>query len=130
MSYFLRFFLPIFILISCTNSADSVTEQDAKDFLVEVQEKAVTDGPVYSSAYWIQSNFISYDSQKVAADFSKRGILESLEQARTAATFDNLVLEPADRRALNIIKNGIKIQISIKTLLYKFFDFNFSRNCL
>ncbi len=73
MSYFLRFLLPIFILISCTDSTDSVTEQDAKDFLAEVQEKAVTEGPVYSSAYWIQSNFISYDSQKVAADFSKRG---------------------------------------------------------
>ena len=55
MSYFLRFSLPIFILISCTDSTDSVTEQDAKDFLAEVQEKAVTEGPVYSSAYWIQS---------------------------------------------------------------------------
>ena len=88
MSYFLRFLLPIFILISCTDSADSVTEQDAKDFLAEVQEKAVTEGPVYSSAYWIQSNFISYDSQKVAADFSKRGTLESLEQA----VLHNLIL--------------------------------------
>ena len=106
MSYFLRLLLPIFILVSCTNSTDTVTEQDAKDFLAEVQEKAVTEGPVYSSAYWIQSNFISYDSQKVAADFSKRGILESLEQARTAATFDNLELDAADRRALNILKNG------------------------
>lgn len=92
--------------MSCTDSVEPVTEQDAKDFLAEVQEKAVTEGPVYSSAYWIQSNFITHDSQQVAADFSKRGILESLKQARTAATFDNLQLDPADRRALNIIKNG------------------------
>ena len=106
MSKFLKFLLPIFILISCADSTDKVTEQDAKDFLAEVQEKAITEGPVYSSAYWIQSNFITYDSQKVAADFSKRGILESLEQARTAATFDALKLDPQDRRALNIIKNG------------------------
>jgi peptidyl-dipeptidase A len=106
MSYFLRILLPIFLLMSCTDSVEPVTEQDAKDFLAEVQEKAVTEGPVYSSAYWIQSNFITHDSQQVAADFSKRGILESLKQARTAATFDNLQLDPADRRALNIIKNG------------------------
>ena len=70
MSYFLRFLIPIFILTSCAispnnvmDSADNVTEQDAKDFLAEVQEKAVTEGPVYSSAYWIQSNFITYYSQ-------------------------------------------------------------------
>ena len=105
MSYFLRFLLPIFILISCTDSADSVTEQDAKDFLAEVQEKAVTEGQ-YILCVLDSVNFITHDSQKVAADFSKRGILESLEQARTAATFDNLELDPADRRALNIIKNG------------------------
>ena len=102
----IKLLIPLFILISCADSTESVTEQDAKDFLAEVQEKAVTEGPVYSSAYWIQSNFITYDSQKVAADFSKRGILESLEQARTAATFDDLELGEADRRALNIIKNG------------------------
>ena len=78
----IKLLIPLFILISCADSTESVTEQDAKDFLAEVQEKAVTEGPVYSSAYWIQSNFITYDSQKVAADFSKRGILE-LEQLKT-----------------------------------------------
>ena len=50
MSNFLKFLLPIFILISCTDSTDKVTEQDAKDFLAEVQAKAITEGPVYSSA--------------------------------------------------------------------------------
>ena len=59
----------LIFIVSCANE-EQPTEQDAKDFLAEVQEKAVTEGPVYSSAYWIQSNFISYDSQKVAADFS------------------------------------------------------------
>jgi len=53
MSNFLKFSLPIFLLISCTDTTDNVTEQDAKDFLAEVQEKAITDGPVYSSAHWI-----------------------------------------------------------------------------
>ena len=40
------------------------------------------------------------------ADFSKRYTLKSLEQARVASTFDNLELDPVDRRALDIIKNG------------------------
>ena len=88
MSKFQKFLLPMLILIGCADSTDKVTEQDAKDFLAEVQEGH--EGPVYSSAYWIQSNFITYDSQKVAADFSKRGILDRFQQARTAATFDAL----------------------------------------
>ena len=74
MSYFLRFLLPIFILISCTDSADSVTEQDAKDFLAEVQEKAVTEGPVYSSAYWIQSNFITHMIHKKLLQISAKEV--------------------------------------------------------
>ena len=47
----IKLLIPLFILISCADSTESVTEQDAKDFLAEVQEKAVTEGPVYSSAY-------------------------------------------------------------------------------
>ena len=106
MSKYLSITLSLLLILSCSDGADTVTEQDAKDFLAEVEEKAKTEGPVYSSAFWIQSNFITYDSQKVAADFSKRGTLQALEQARTASTFDGLDLDPADRRALNIIKNG------------------------
>jgi hypothetical protein len=38
------------------------------------------------------------------ADFSKRYTLKGLEDARIASTFDDLELNPKDRRALNIIK--------------------------
>ena len=95
MSKYLTIILSLLFILSCSNGADTVTEEDAKQFLAEVEEKAKTEGPVYSSAYWIQSNFITYDSQKVAADFSKRGTLEALEQARTASSFDDLELDPA-----------------------------------
>ena len=42
----------------------------------------------------------------IAADYSKRYTLDALESARMAATFDDLDLDPLDRRALNLIKNG------------------------
>ena len=58
-------------IVSCANE-EQLTEQDAKDFLAEVQLRAETEGPVISSASWISSNFITYDSQVVLADFSKR----------------------------------------------------------
>ena len=106
MIKYLKILLPLLILISCSNDADTVTEEDAKQFLVDIQESAETEGPVIYSASWISSNFITYDSQVVMADFSKRYTLKGLEDARIASTFDDLELDPKDRRALNIIKNG------------------------
>ncbi len=95
-----------FVLISCSGQSNSVTKQDAKDFLADYENTAVTEGPVVSSASWISSNFITYDSQVVIADYSKRYTLKALEEARTAASFDDLDLDPTDRRALNLIKSG------------------------
>ena len=106
MFKYFKFLLPLFILIGCSEETDAVSEDDAKQFLLDIQKSAETEGPINYSAAWISSNFITYDSQVVMADFSKRSILKGLEQARIASTFDNLKLEKEDRRALNIIKNG------------------------
>ena len=106
MIKYLKILLPLLVLFSCSNEADTVTEEDAKQFLADIQESAETEGPVIYSASWISSNFITYDSQVVMADFSKRYTLKGLEDARIASTFDDLELDPKDRRALNIIKNG------------------------
>jgi len=95
------------VLIGCTTDDEQrPTAEQAKDFLTEYQKTATTEGPVISSAFWISSNFITHDSQVVAADYSKRYTLKGLEEARIAATFDDIELEALDRRALNLIKNG------------------------
>ena len=75
----------ILLLQGCSNET-KLTEEDAILFLDEMEEFSAEEGPIASSAYWISSNFITYDSQKVAADFSKRGTLEALEQARIASS--------------------------------------------
>ena len=105
-----KIFLSICILaliVGCSNDQGSnLSEDDVKEFLSEYEKKYTQDGPVISSAFWIASNFISHDSQVIAADYSKRYTLDALESARTAASFDSLDLDPLDRRALNLIKNG------------------------
>ena len=105
-----KIFLSICILaliVGCSNDQGSnLSEDDVKEFLSEYEKKYTQDGPVISSAFWIASNFISHDSQVIAADYSKRYTLDALESARTAASFDGLDLDPLDRRALNLIKNG------------------------
>ena len=59
----------IFLLQGCSNET-KLTEEDAILFLDEMEEFNSEEGPVASSAYWISSNFITYDSQKVVADYS------------------------------------------------------------
>ena len=98
MSKYLTITLSLLLILSCSSDAEtvnevnSVTEADAVEFLAEVEERAKTEGPIYSSAFWIQSNFITYDSQRVAADYSKRGTLIALEQARIASSFDESIV--------------------------------------
>ena len=105
-----KIFLSISILaltVGCSNDLGSnLSEDDVNEFLSAYEKKYNQDGPLISSAFWIASNFISHDSQVIAADYSKRYTLDALESARTAASFDGLDLDPLDRRALNLIKNG------------------------
>ena len=103
-----KFFIYTFIILllqGCANET-KLTEQDAILFLEEIEEFSSEEGPVVSSAYWISSNFITYDSQKVVADYSKRYSLLSVENARRAANFDDVDLSEDTRRKLNFVKSG------------------------
>ena len=99
--------ISIFILVSCSsNDSEVKTISDVESFLEKVEQEDKTLGPVISSAYWISSNFITYDSQKIVADFGKRYSLMSVERANEAATFDDLDLPEDMRRKLDLIKGG------------------------
>ena len=97
----------ILITVSCsTNDSKAKTISDVETFLERVEQEDKALGPVISSAYWISSNFITYDSQMIVADFGKRYSLMSVERANEAATFDSLDLPEDMRRKLDLIKGG------------------------
>ena len=99
--------LSIVVISSCSSQqASALNESDVETFLERVELEDKTLGPVASSAYWIGSNFITYDSQKVVADYGKRFQLLALERARQAATFDKVLVSEENRRKLNLIKNS------------------------
>ena len=99
--------LSIVVISSCSSQqAATLNESDVETFLERVELEDKTLGPVASSAYWIGSNFITYDSQKVVADYGKRFQLLALERARQAATFDKVQVSEENRRKLNLIKNS------------------------
>ena len=54
------------IVTSCAPSGEQSKSLDDLDaFLASVEKDNLTEGPIVNSAYWIGSNFITYDSQKV-----------------------------------------------------------------
>ena len=54
----------------------------------------------------ISSNFITFDSQKVIADYGTRYTLDALDKARRASSFDDLEVSDEKRRMLNILKTS------------------------
>ena len=99
--------LSIVVISSCSSQqAPALNESDVETFLERVELEDKTLGPVASSAYWLQANFITYDSQKVVADYGKRFQLLALERARQASGFDDIEVSKENRRKLNLIKNS------------------------
>ena len=106
MKNFLSLIL-IIIVTSCAPSSEQTpSNQDLEEFLANVELENKKDGPVIYSASWISSNFITYDSQKVIADYGTKSTLKSLERSREAASFDGLDISKENQRMLNILKSS------------------------
>ena len=107
MKNFLYIALLSLIVTSCAPSGEQTSKtEDLEDFLASVEEENKKEGPVIYSASWISSNFITYDSQKVIADYGTRYTLKSLERARQASNFDNLDTSSENNRMLSILKSS------------------------
>ena len=97
----------IAIVASCAKTGEqSKSIEDLETFLEKVEKQNIEEGPIISSASWISSNFITYDSQKVIADYSKRYSINSLERAREASLFNNFETTKDNRRKLELLKSS------------------------
>ena len=95
------------IVTSCVPSGEQTNQIEELDiFLNEIEKENLEFGPVISSASWISSNFITFDSQKVIADYGTRYTLDALDKARRASGFDGLEVSDEKRRMLNILKTS------------------------
>ena len=106
MKNFLSLILIIIVTSCAPSSEQTLSDQDLEEFLANVELENKKDGPVIYSASWISSNFITYDSQKVIADYGTKSSLKSLERSREAASFDGLDTSKENQRMLNILKSS------------------------
>ena len=106
MKNFLSLILIIIVTSCAPSSEQTLNNQDLEEFLANVESENKKDGPVIYSASWISSNFITYDSQKIIADYGTKSTLKSLERSREAASFDGLNTSKENQRMLNILKSS------------------------
>ncbi len=107
MKKFLSILCIFIIVTSCVPGSEQSDKYNELDiFLEKVEKENLQYGPVISSASWISSNFITYDSQKVIADYGTRYTLDALDKARKASTFDGLDVSQEKKRMLNILKTS------------------------
>ncbi len=107
MKKYLSIYLIVLIVASCVPGSEQIDRnKELEDFLNNIEEENKKDGPIIYSASWISSNFITYDSKKVIADYGTRYTLKSLERSREASAFDDLSTSTENRRMLNILKSS------------------------
>ena len=89
------------------SSEKALEPADAREFLDESQARLADLYEKSGRAAWVQSNFITYDTQILAAEASSEVIAEVVRLAKEATKFDDLDLPYDDRRQLEILKNAL-----------------------
>jgi len=104
--------LAIILLTACSGGGAQSTSPtlDTKDpdVFVERMEQRLFELWVQSErAAWVQSNFITSDTEKIAADASKNVIAATVELAQQATAFDGKPMSEETARKLRLLKTSL-----------------------
>ena len=91
-----------------TESSAVPTAADAKNFVEDTEKKLFDFSIDAARTYWINSNFITDDTDALAAKVGAEGTTMSVEAAIEAAKFNDVKgLDAVTRRKLNKLRGGI-----------------------
>jgi len=95
------------LLMGC--GAKQPTEQEARDFMKNVEERLLALGVESGRADWVKDTFITGDTEILAAKADERDINATVEFAKQATRFDGLNL-PADlARKMKLLKLSLTV---------------------
>src|SRR5258706_14376309 len=96
-------------LVACVIGvlAAEPTGAEAKQFLDNAEKKLFDLSLEANQASWVQSTFITDDTEAVAARANERAIAEGVRLAKGAVRFDKLTLPPDMRRKMQLLKVGL-----------------------
>jgi peptidyl-dipeptidase A len=99
----------VLALLAAGLFAAAPTVQEAKKFLEDAEKKLFALGYEAGQASWIQSTYITDDTEAVAARANERAIAESVRLAKAATQFDRLKLPPDMARKMMLLKVGLTL---------------------
>ncbi len=106
MFHMVRF---LFLTLAATVAAYSQTRAEAEAFLKDAETKLLKVGNEAQRASWIQSTYITEDTEALTADANEAAINVTKQLARSAVRFDKLNLPPDIKRKLYLLKNALTV---------------------
>ena len=88
-------------------TAKEATAEEAKHFVDQAEELLLETWIMAERANWIQSTYITHDSEILAAEFDRRTTMLAISLAKKAARFNGLDLDPDTARKLGLLKTAI-----------------------
>ena len=85
------------------------TVQDAIAFVNMAEERILELRILTNHASWVQQNFITYDTQIIAANATEEALGAGAELAKQATRYDGLEVPAVVRRKLELLKNGLTV---------------------
>ena len=100
----LRCLLACGVTLGCQSNGGAPTAEEAHRFVEAAETRLRTLGNKASRTAWVQNNFITVDTQKIAADAQSDLAAAVTELARGARRFEGLQLPYDDARKLKLLK--------------------------
>jgi peptidyl-dipeptidase A len=88
-------------------AARAATAAEARRFLDEVNRDMLRLLTAANRAGWVQSTYITTDTEALAAQANEALVTAVTKYAREARRFDKVALPPADRRQMEVLKNSL-----------------------
>lgn len=94
----------LLLLLPMTGAAQAPNPADAKAFVGQAEEQLLKASIAAERANWVASNFITEDTELLAADANQRRMELAAGLAKEATRFDGLALDAETARKLKLLK--------------------------
>jgi peptidyl-dipeptidase A len=92
-----------------SNKPAAVTTADAQQYVADAEKALDKDYELTGKAFWVQANFVTDDTNALAAKAGEESTKKSVALALGTKKFNNLKLDYNTRRKLDILKSGLVI---------------------
>ena len=99
----------LILMLAATVAAYSQTRAQAEAFLKDAEAQLLKVGNDAQRASWIQSTYITEDTEALTADANEAAINVTKKLARAAVRFDKVNLPPDTRRKMYLLKNALTV---------------------